>query len=140
MTVEVVKLPAVAAMAPVCVIEPVSEISVMLPGTVIAGIAIAATSRNPRLPVVPNVKVGAGNTFACVPKLMLPAEVKELPVAAVRTPLSVMSVSEVAVSVPPTVDVPRLSAAASMVAVPVPVVLSETAPVKVFPALPRVMA
>src|SRR5271167_1941145 len=128
-------------MAPVCVIVPVSEISVMLPGTVIVGIAIDATSRNPKLPVAPvKVNVGAGNTFPCVPKLMLPAELNELPVAAVKTPLSVISpVIAVPASVPPTVDVPKFNAAASMVAVPVPVVFSETAPLKVFPALPKLM-
>ena len=138
------KFPAVAVMvAPtVCVIAPVSEISVMLPGTVIVGIAIAPSSLSPRLPVAPlKVKIGAGNTFACVPKLMLPAEVKLL-VGAVKTPLSVMPPALVAVAanVPPTLDVPRLSVAASMVALPVPAVFNETAPVKVFPALPSVMA
>src|SRR5271157_5655904 len=127
--------------APVCVIVPVSEISVMLPGTVIVGIAIDATSRNPKLPVAPvKVNVGAGNTFPCVPKLMLPAELNELPVAAVKTPLSVISpVIAVPASVPPTVDVPKFNAAASMVAVPVPVVFSETAPLKVLAGVARLM-
>src|SRR5258708_4010139 len=101
----------------------------MLPGTVIAGIAIAATSRNPRLPVVPNVKVGAGNTFACVPKLMLPAEVKELPVAAVNTPLSVMSpVTDVADSVPPTLDAAKFKLVDFTAALPA--LLRATAPVR----------
>src|SRR5271169_5573221 len=127
--------------APVCVIVPVSEISVMLPGTVIVGIAIDATSRNPKLPVAPvKVKVGVGSTFPCVPKLMLPAELNELPVAAVKTPLSVISpVIAVPASVPPTVDVPKFNAAASMVAVPVPVVFSETAPLKVLAGVARLM-
>ena len=143
MAAEVVKFPAVAVMAPaVCVIGPVSEISVMLPGTVTAADSvIGPASLSAKLPLAPKAKVGAGNAFACVPKLMLPAEVKVLPVAAVKIPLSVMSpVADVAVSAPPMFDVPKFKTFDRMVAVPVPVVLSETAPVKVFPALPSVMA
>src|SRR5258708_19132747 len=120
--------------------EPVSEISVMLRGTVTAGSAIAPASLSAKLPLVPKVKVGAGNTFACVPKLMFPAEVNELPVAAVRTPLSVMSPdADVADSAPPTVEAPRFKLADLIDAAPVPSVLSATAPAKIFAFAGRLM-
>src|SRR5258707_181187 len=118
-------------MAQVCIIEPVSEIRVMLPGHVTAGSAILPASLSAKLPLVPKVKVGTGNTFACVPKLMFPAEVNELPVAAVNTPLSVMSpVTDVADSVPPTLEVPRFKLVDFTAALPA--LLRATAPVRLL--------
>src|SRR5260221_4911251 len=77
--------------------------------------------------------------FACVDKLILAADVNVLPLAAVSTPLSVMSpVVDVADSAPPTLDAPKFSAADSMLAVPVPVVFNETGPLNAF-ALAKVM-
>src|SRR5258708_11940073 len=109
-------------------------------GSVPGGIPIAPAPLSAKLPLVPKVKVGAGNTFACVPKLMLPAEVNKLPVAAVNTPLSVISpVTDVADNAPPTVDVPRFKLAELIDAAPVPSVLSATAPVKLLVCVARLM-
>src|SRR5258708_12942400 len=104
----------------------------MLPGTVIAGSAITPASLSAKLPVPPvKTKVGAGNTFACVPKLMLPAEVNKLPVAAVNTPLSVMSpVTDVAVSVPPTVEAPKFKLEDEIAAFPA--LFNTTTPPTIF--------
>ncbi|MGC1523112.1 MAG: hypothetical protein WA803_16340, partial [Steroidobacteraceae bacterium] len=138
--VEVVKLPVVAEMAPACVIEPVSEISVMLPGTIVAARLIFPVFWNPRLPLVPlKANVAPGKLFACVNRLMLPADAKLL-AGAVNTPLSVMPLVPIAVNVPPTVEVPRLSAAASMLALPVaPVVFRETGPEKALAGVANAM-
>src|SRR5258707_4562754 len=60
--------------------------------------------------------------------------------AAVSTPLSVIAaVGEVAVRVPPTVDVPRFKLAALIDAAPVPLVFNETGPVKLLAWVARLM-
>src|SRR5271168_526650 len=128
-------------MAPVCVIDPVSETSVMLPGTIVAAIVMAPAFWNARLPLAPvKANVAPGRLFAWVDRSMLPAEVKLL-AGAFNTPLCVMSpLTEAAVSEPPTVDAPRFSDADSIAAAPVPEVLNDTGPLNAFPELVRVMA
>ena len=73
------------------------------------------------------------STFVDVDRSMLPAEVKVLPPVALKMPLSVMlPVVEVAASVPPTVDAPRFKLVPLIAAFPVPLVFSDTAPVKLL--------
>src|SRR5260370_133892 len=77
--------------------------------------------------------------LVCVDRSIVVADAKVLMLASVSTPLSVIApIVDVAVSGPPTVDVPRFSAAASMIAAPVPV-FNETGQLKIFPALARVI-
>jgi hypothetical protein len=129
--------------APLSVIPPVAAVPVSVPPTLDAPKFNAAASMAAvPVPVVLS-ETAPAKLLACVARLMLwfAVWVVKLPPPAVIAPLSAIPpVVAVPVSVPPTLDAPKFNAAASMVAVPVPVVLSETAPVKVFPALPRVMA
>src|SRR5271167_1588719 len=101
----------------------------MLPGTIVAAIVMAPAFWNARLPLAP-VKANAapGRLFAWVDRSMLPPELKELPVAAVRTPLSMILPIAVPVSVPPTVDAPKFKLDDSTAALPG--LLSTIAPVK----------
>jgi hypothetical protein len=135
---EVVKLPAVATIGPVCVIDAVSESSVMLPGTVVAAKLILPAFWNARLPLAP-VKANAapGKLFACVDRSILPAAVKLL-VGALNTPVSAMSpVDEVAASVPPTVEAPKVKLLDAIAALPG--ALSDTGPVNALVEVARLM-
>src|SRR5258708_22799533 len=118
-------------MARVCVIARVSEVSAMLPGTVVAAILIAPAFRNAKLPLAPvKANVAPGKLFAWVDRSILPAEVKPL-VNALNTPLSVMPpVTEVADSVPPTLDAAKFKLVEFTAALPA--LLRATAPVRLL--------
>src|SRR5258706_4600435 len=94
---------------------------------------IGPASRKLKLPVAPvNTNVTLLSTFAWVPKLILPADVKTLEVGS-NMPLSVMSPTvDVAVKAPPTDEAPRFKLFEVIAAEPVPRVLRVTAPVKLF--------
>src|SRR5271163_4748546 len=125
-------------MAPVCVIDPVSETSVMLPGTIVAAIVMAPAFWNARLPLAPvKVNVAPGRLFAWVDRSMLPAEVKLLAGAA-STPLSVMPPDDaVAASVPPTVEAPKIKLAVAIAALPA--AFSDTGPLNALVEVARLM-
>src|SRR5258708_37077797 len=118
-------------MARVCVIARVSEVSAMLPGTVVAAILIAPAFRNAKLPLAPGqANVAPGKLFGWVDRWILPAEVKPL-VNALNTPLSVMPpVTEVADSVPPTLDAAKFKLVEFTAALPA--LLRATAPVRLL--------
>src|SRR5260221_634344 len=137
------KLPPAAVSTPLSLTPPVAAVPVNTPPTLeVPRFKLAELIDAAPVPVVLS-ETAPAKLLACVARLMLwlAVWVVKLPPPAVIAPLSAIPpVVAVPVSVPPTLDAPKFNAAASMVAAPVPVVLSETAPVKVFPALPRVMA
>ena len=139
MAVAALKVPPAAVNRPLSVIPPVVAVAVNAPPTVEAPkfkledeIAAAPALFNTTTP--PRV-------LEEVDRSIVLADVKLLPLASANTPLSVIApVVEVAVNGPPTVEAPKFSVPANMVAAPDPEVLKETAPVNRLPLVPKVMA
>ena len=123
---------------PLSMMSPTVEVAVSVPATVEA----AKFKLVDVIAAFPTLLRATGplRTFVDVDRSMFAADVKLLAAASVSTPLCVMSPTVVvAVSGPPTLEVPRFKLADLIAAAPVPVVVSSTGPVKLLTCVARFM-
>lgn len=139
MAVAALKVPPAAVNTPLSVTPPVVAVAVNAPPTVEAP-KFKLEDEIAAFPALFNTTTPP-RALEDVDRSIVLADVKLLPLASANAPLSVIApVVEVAVNGPPTVEAPKFSAAAKIVAAPVPKVFNETGPVNRLPAVPKVMA